>query len=285
MKIALLSLKWILFIIASTLSSILVYETINVSPVIEYHNLIISLIPTAWVCWGLVSFYISKQESIVEFSKINQAIHQILYFLLHLAVFGVIVVLVFYWYDSTKISPPSLTLPSSLAPSPSLSSPLSLNPPASSEGLGQPKKFTPDMYHPEAYKSNDFNGVISYDPNYDPRKDPVNAVLLDFNEKVVDIKTHSYEHGSMSQGGLFDKVQFIWKETGKADKTLNIEGYGITGLDDKEMPKARIFLTDEGFSNVPVNDQNGMKAYKKDNVVCMYKEESYNVSLYCVQLK
>jgi len=113
----------------------------------------------------------------------------------------------------------------------------------------------------------------------------VNAVLLDFNEKVVDMKTHSYEHGSMSQGGLFDNFQFTWKETGKADKTLNIEGYGITGLDDKEMPKARIFLTDEGFSSVPENDQNGMKAYKKNDVACMYKEESYSVSLYCAQLK
>jgi len=277
MKIALLSLKWILFIIASALSSILVYETINVSPAVGYHNLIISLIPTAWVFWGVVSFFISKSETIIqdptfEVSRIHQIIHQILYFLLHIAIFAVTIFFVFYWYDSTKFTP--------AYSAPTISLPLSVG----SKDFGQPEKFTPDMYHPEAHKSDDFNGVISYDPNYDPQKDPVKVVLLDFGEKVVDIKTHSYEHGSMSQGGLFDNIQFIWKETGEPDKTLDIAGYGITGLDDKEMPKSRIFLTNEGFSYIPANDQNGMKAYKKDDVVCMYKEESYNVSLYCAQL-
>jgi len=141
MKLALLFFKWLLFIFASILASIIVYETINITSGIVTHELKISIMLLAWVGWGLVSFFISKSETIeqdptLDVSRLHQIIHQILYFLLHIAVFAVTVIFVFYWYDSTKITPSYSA------------SPISLPPPVSSEGFGQPKKFTPDMYHP-----------------------------------------------------------------------------------------------------------------------------------------
>jgi hypothetical protein len=155
MKIFLLIFKWLLFIIGCALASLIVYNISNVPRIIFPNGLEYPLFWAAWIGWGAVSYFSRERELLDEYSKSHQFIHQFLYFLLYLAVFGVTLLAVFYVCNS--IPNPALSLPEAdlNMPKVNISPPINVG-----GGLGQPIPYSPEMYQPEMHKSDDFNGSL-----------------------------------------------------------------------------------------------------------------------------
>jgi len=268
-KIVLLSAKWILFIIASALASLIVYETINVTPGVQTSSLKISFMLLAWIGWGAISVYNSKQESLEGFSKSHQALHHIVYFFLLMAAFGATLTFVFLSYKTIFPSPVLLIPPSSLTPASAL-------PPTAvpSEGLGTPHVFTPDMWQPQAYKSDDFNGAIAYDPNYDPEKDELLQFMNALQDKIYNSETHDGKEGgsfALSMG----KEDVEWQTDSKQPKqTLSGRFFGIRGPDNAERERAKNYFKDNGFVPNSLNSTTEVSAYTKGKFVCLYQDKN-----------
>jgi hypothetical protein len=109
MKIILLIVKWTLFVIGCALAGLIVFNIINVPRILLPNGLEYSLFWATWIGWGFVSYFSREPKLLDEYSKSHQIIHQLLNFLLHLAVFGVTLLAVFYICNS--MPNPALSLP------------------------------------------------------------------------------------------------------------------------------------------------------------------------------
>jgi len=268
-KIVLLTIKWILFVAASALASLIVYETINVTPGIQTSSLKISFMLLAWIGWGAISVYNSKQESLAGFSKNHQALHHVVYFLLLMAVFGATLSFVFLSY---KTMFPAPVLP---PPPPSLTSASVLPPTAvPSEGFGTPHVFTPDMYQPQAYKSDDFVDTgIAYDPNYDPEKDELLQFMNALQDKIHNSETHNYKEAGGALALGTGKEDLEWQtDPGQSKKTLEGRTFGMGGADSTEKQRAKNYFKENGFAANDLNSTAGITAYTKDKFACLYQE-------------
>jgi hypothetical protein len=142
------------------------------------------------------------------------------------------------------------------------------------DGFGKSVKLKPGMLQPEMHKSSDFDGVITYDPNYNPEED----TLLQLIRSIDGIISPEGKHDYKDSGGPFSKsiseASFEWKiDSGKSKITIAGKMLDYDNLDSKEQARSKTALKDEGFITDDINSTNDIAGYKKNNLVCLYSEK------------
>ncbi|HLN19272.1 MAG TPA: hypothetical protein VK255_03840, partial [Patescibacteria group bacterium] len=142
------------------------------------------------------------------------------------------------------------------------------------DGEGE-KSSLEDVYHPVAYKSDDFVDTgFSYDPNYDFNKDELSMLIDTLDKYINDANTHDYKDGghafSMGEG----PESFDWIISSKNSK-IKLTGKYLSYeyLDSKEREKAKNVFQNNGFSIDTNNSFEDVIGYSKNNLVCLYEEK------------